>query len=163
MGGAGPTRSPARTRPQGRASLGVRGLGRALVPRARPGPRSESAAGRVDRVRDQPGVAILDEAHQSLVPTRTASGTDVAIDGIGTLLALGVARLGWRGTADRATARLLWAGLLGGGAFLVVNALAGVPSGPLRLTAPATDIHLLARYLHARHRPRRPPRSATRP
>jgi len=109
------------------------------------------------------GWAILDEAHQSLVPTRTASGTDVAIDGIGTLLALGVARLGWRGTADRATALLLWAGLLGGGAFLVVNALAGVPSGALWLTAPATALLLLARYLHARHRPRRPPRSATRP
>lgn len=100
------------------------------------------------------GWAILDEAHQSLVPARTASGTDVAIDGIGTLLALGVARLGWRGTADRATTLLLWAGLLGGGAFLVVNALAGVPSGALWLTAPAAALLLLARRMYARHRPR---------
>ena len=98
--------------------------------------------------------AILDEAHQSLVPSRTASGTDVAIDGIGTLLALGVARLGWRGTADRATTLLLWAGLLGGGLLLVVNALAGIPSGVLWLTSPAAALLLLARRLYARHRPR---------
>ena len=98
------------------------------------------------------GWAGLDEAHQSLVPARTASRADVAIDGAGALVALGVARLGWRGAADRATTLLLWAGLVGGGVFLVVNALAGVPSGVLWLTVPGAALLLLARHLFARRR-----------
>jgi len=98
------------------------------------------------------GWAGLDEAHQSLVPARTASRADVAIDGAGALVALGVARLGWRGVAARATTLLLWAGLVGGGVFLFVNALAGVPSGVLWLTVPGAALLLLARHLFARRR-----------
>ncbi|PYN76468.1 MAG: hypothetical protein DMD96_25940 [Candidatus Rokuibacteriota bacterium] len=102
------------------------------------------------------GWAFLDEARQSLVPTRTASGTDVAIDGAGALLAVGLASLGWRGVADRTTTLFLWAALIGGGVLLIVNALSGVPSGALWLTAPAAALVLFARYLYARLRPRRP-------
>jgi len=91
--------------------------------------------------------AILDEAHQSLVPTRTASATDVAIDGAGALLAVVVGRLGWRRAAEGATVLLLWAAVVGGGAALALNVLAGVSSGPLWLTTPLGAGALLGRRL----------------
>ena len=98
------------------------------------------------------GWACLDEARQSLVPTRTASGADVALDGAGALLAVGVACLGWRGAVDQATTLLLWTALIGGSVLLVVNALSGVPSGTLWLAVPAATLVLLARHLLARRR-----------
>jgi len=98
--------------------------------------------------------AVLDEAQQSMRPTRTGSGADVAIDAVGALLAVGLARFGWRVTADRTTTVLLWVGVIGGAALLIVNALAGVSSGALWLTAPAAALLLVARSLYARHRPR---------
>ena len=101
--------------------------------------------------------AILDEAHQSFEPSRTASIRDVAIDSIGALLAVLVATLGWRIAVDRTTTVLLWTALLGGLAFLLLNALTGVPSGYLWLTAPLAGLLLVARALytrrHARPRP----------
>lgn len=100
--------------------------------------------------------AALDEAHQSFVPSRSASVADVALDSMGALVALGIAGLGWRRVADRTTAALLWTALIGGGAFLIVNALAGVRSGALWFTAPAAALALLARAMQARHRSRRP-------
>jgi len=100
--------------------------------------------------------AALDEVHQSFVPSRSASVADVALDTAGALVALGIASLGWRRVADRTTAALLWIALIGGAAFLIVNALAGVPSGALWFTAPAAAFALLARTVHARHRSRRP-------
>jgi VanZ family protein len=93
------------------------------------------------------GWALLDEAHQSLVPSRTGSVADVAIDGSGAMVALVVARLGWRRAADLTTDLLLWAALVGGGLFLVLNALAGVPSGVLWLTVPAAALVLLLRFM----------------
>ncbi|HYS16593.1 MAG TPA: VanZ family protein [Candidatus Binatia bacterium] len=102
------------------------------------------------------GWAVLDEARQSFVPSRTASAVDVAIDGAGAFLAVVVASLGWGKAVDRATMLLLWTGLVGGTALLVVNALTGVPSGALWLTPPTAALALLARSLYARHRPRRP-------
>jgi len=98
--------------------------------------------------------AVLDEAQQSMRPTRTGSGADVAIDAVGALMAVGLARFGWRVTADRTTTVLLWVGVIGGAALLIVNALAGVSSGALWLTAPAAALLLVARSLYARHRPR---------
>ena len=77
------------------------------------------------------GWAVLDEARQSLVPTRTATAMDVAI--------------------DRATTLLLWTALIGGIAFLVLNALTGVSSGILWLSVPVAAILLLARSIYARH------------
>jgi VanZ family protein len=94
--------------------------------------------------------AGLDELRQSLVPTRTASATDVATDSIGVLLALLVAYLGWRTALDRATSMLLWVGFLGGLLFLVLNAITGVPSGALWLTAPLAASLLLGRRMYAR-------------
>jgi VanZ family protein len=96
------------------------------------------------------GWAVLDETVQSLVPSRTGSGADVAIDGVGALLAIGFARLGWRRTADRAASLLLWIALAGGGLLLVLNALAGVRAGVLWLTVPAAALVLLIRFVHAR-------------
>jgi VanZ family protein len=101
--------------------------------------------------------AIVDEARQSLVPSRTASAKDVAIDSIGALLAMLVATLGWRAVIDRITTLLLWTALLGGIAFLILNALTDIPSGLLWLTAPLAAILLVARSIYARHRARSDP------
>jgi VanZ family protein len=96
------------------------------------------------------GWALLDEAHQSLVPSRTGSVADVAIDGSGAMAALVVVRLGWRRGADLATSLLLWVALVGGALFLILNALAGVPSGMLWLTVPASALVLLLRFVRPR-------------
>jgi len=98
--------------------------------------------------------AILDEVHQSFVPSRSASLADVALDTTGALIALTIAHAGWRRAADRATATLLWIALIGGAAFLLVNAIVGVPSGALWLTAPTAALALLVRTMLARRRPR---------
>ena len=98
--------------------------------------------------------AILDEARQSLVPTRTGSAKDVALDGTGALLATLVAALGWRLVIERTTTLLLWSALIGGLIFLILNALTGVPSGLLWLTAPLAAVLLLARALYAHHQAR---------
>jgi VanZ family protein len=100
------------------------------------------------------GWALLDEALQSMRPSRTGSGVDVAIDTAGALLAVAVARSGWRRAVDWTTVTLLWVGLLGGAALLAVNALAGVPSGALWLTVPVATLLLL---LRRRYHSRRPP------
>jgi VanZ family protein len=97
--------------------------------------------------------AIVDETRQSFVPSRTASAKDVAIDGIGALLAMLVATLGWRTVIDRATSLLLWTALLGGIAFLILNMLTDIPSGILWLTPPLAALLLVARKIYVRHRP----------
>jgi VanZ family protein len=99
--------------------------------------------------------AVLDEMHQSFVPSRSASVADVALDTTGALIALTIAHVGWRRAADRATATLLWIALIGGAAFLLVNAIVGVPSGALWLTAPTAALALLVRTMLARQRSRR--------
>jgi VanZ family protein len=98
--------------------------------------------------------AVLDELHQSFVPSRSASLADVLVDSAGALIALTVAHVGWRRAVDRTTAALLWIALIGGAGFLLVNALVGVPSGPLWLTAPAAGLALVARTMLARQRSR---------
>jgi VanZ family protein len=89
--------------------------------------------------------AMVDETYQSFFPSRTASVTDVAIDGTGALLAVVVGHLGWRRAAGRAAIVLLWAATLGGGVVLAVNALTGVPSRALWLTTPAAAFVLVGR------------------
>ena len=91
--------------------------------------------------------ATLDETYQSFFPSRTSSATDVVIDGAGALLAVLVGHLGWRRAAEGATVFLLWVAALGGGAALGVNAMTGVPSRALWLTAPLAALVLLARRL----------------
>jgi len=97
--------------------------------------------------------AILDETHQSFVPSRTASARDVALDSIGAFLAMLVAALGWRPVIDRTTTLLLWTALLAGLTFLILDAVTEVPSGLLWLTVPLSALLLLARKLLTR-RPR---------
>lgn len=99
------------------------------------------------------GWAIVDETYQSFFPSRSGSATDVAIDGGGALLALVVGHLGWRRAAEGATVFLLWVAALGGGAALAVNAITGVPSRALWLTAPLAAFVLLARRLWWSRRP----------
>jgi VanZ family protein len=91
--------------------------------------------------------ALLDEAHQATLLSRTGSAGDVALDATGAVLALIVFRAGWRRSADRATAIALWLAAVGGAAALVLNAAAGVPSGVLWLTAPLAAAALVARHL----------------
>lgn len=91
--------------------------------------------------------AFLDEAHQATVPERTASAADVAIDGVGALVALGVAPRGWRQSLDLATGALLWIAAAGGTAALLLNVSAGVSPGVLWLTVPAAALALLVRRL----------------
>jgi VanZ family protein len=99
--------------------------------------------------------AILDELHQSFVPSRSASIADVLVDTLGALVALTVAHVGWRQAVDRTTATLLWIALIGGAGFLLVNTVLGVPSGPLWLTAPTAAMALIVRTMLARQRSRR--------
>jgi VanZ family protein len=99
--------------------------------------------------------AILDELHQSFVPSRSASGADVLVDSVGAVVALTVAHVGWRQVADRATATLLWIALAGGAGVLLVNAIVGVPSGAVWLTAPTAAVALGVRTMLARQRSRR--------
>jgi VanZ family protein len=94
--------------------------------------------------------AVIDEIRQSFVPSRTASAMDVATDSIGGLIVVTLAILGWRTAIDRLTTTLLWTALIGGLAFLVLNTLTGVPSGPLWLTVPVAALILVARHLYSR-------------
>jgi VanZ family protein len=94
--------------------------------------------------------AILDELHQSFVPSRSASLADVLVDSAGALIALTVIHVGWRHTVDRTTTALLWIALIGGAGFLLVNTVLGIPSGPLWLTAPLAAVALVVRKMLAR-------------
>lgn len=98
--------------------------------------------------------AILDELHQSFVPSRSASLADVLVDTAGALIALTVAQIGWRQAVDRTTAALLWTALIGGAGFLLLNAILGVPSVALWLTVPAAAVALIVRKMLARERSR---------
>src|SRR5262245_4291115 len=98
--------------------------------------------------------ALLDELHQSFVPSRSASLADVLVDTVGALIALTVVHVGWRQAVDRTTATLLWIALVGGVGFLLVNAIVGVPSGALWLTASTAALVLVVRTMLARSRSR---------
>lgn len=97
--------------------------------------------------------AVLDESHQSTVPTRTGSGVDVVIDTVGAAIALTVAQRDWRTIVDRATTLTLWTVVIGGVAALTINALAGVDSLALWITTPAAAL-MLAWQWYSRRRAR---------
>jgi len=99
-------------------------------------------------------VAAADEAHQAMVPSRTASIRDVVIDTAGVLLAVLPARLGWARAVDLATGALLWVGLAGGLAALALALAAGVSGGMLWFTVPAAAVVLV--YRRKRLAERRP-------
>jgi VanZ family protein len=90
--------------------------------------------------------ASLDELHQSLVPSRTASAVDVGIDTASAAAAVALARGDWRRVADTLTTALLWVTAMGGLVVLVVNALAGVHAPSLWLTTPAAAGWLALRW-----------------
>jgi len=91
------------------------------------------------------GWACLDEAHQILVLSRTASLGDIALDGVGTLAAVLVARAGWQHAADATATVLLWAAVGGGAALLALDAAAGVSAAVLWVTTPAAAVVLAFR------------------
>jgi VanZ family protein len=90
-------------------------------------------------------VAAADEAHQSLVPSRTGSVRDVVIDTAGVLLAVLPARLGWARAVDVVTGILLWIGVAGGLAALALALAAGVGGGMLWVTVPLAAAALVYR------------------
>ena len=98
------------------------------------------------------GWACLDEAHQILVLSRTASLGDIALDGLGTLAAVLVARVGWQRAADTATTVLLWGAVGGGAVLLALDTAVGVSSPALWITTPAAAL-VLALRRRARSRP----------
>jgi VanZ family protein len=89
--------------------------------------------------------AGLDETHQHFVPSRSGSVGDVAIDAVGSLAALTIARRSSLRTAKALTAVLLWLAAAGGAGVLAINQLTGVPSGLLWVTVPAAAAMLSAR------------------
>ena len=90
-------------------------------------------------------VAVLDEAHQSTVPSRTGSVRDVVIDTAGVLLVAVPARLGWARAVTVATGLLLWVGVVGGLGALALGLTAGVGGGVLWLTVPVAAAALVYR------------------
>jgi VanZ family protein len=102
--------------------------------------------------------ASVDEIRQHFVPSRAGTLGDVAIDAVGSAVALGFAYRNWVQAARVLGLTLLWFAAVGGIAMLAVNGATGVPSGALWFTAPAAALVLAARYWW---RPRRwggPPR-----
>jgi hypothetical protein len=88
---------------------------------------------------------VVDEIHQSFVPSRTGSARDVLLDSLGALAAIVPARLGWWGATDSATAILLWVSAVGGLAALALDIAAGASGGLLWLTVPLAAVVLLYR------------------
>ena len=80
--------------------------------------------------------AVVDEIHQSFIPSRTGSARDVLLDSVGALAAIVPARLGWWGAADTATSILLWVSAVGGLAALALDLAAGASGGLLWVTVP---------------------------
>jgi VanZ family protein len=89
--------------------------------------------------------AVVDETHQSFIPSRTASVRDVMLDSIGALAAIVPARLGWWGAADVVTGLMLWTAAAGGLAALAFDLAAGAGGGVLWLTAPLAAVLLIYR------------------
>lgn len=121
---------------------------RALAAGARWSPRAAAGAALATGL----GWACLDEAHQILVLSRTASLGDIALDGLGTLAAVLVARVGWQRAADTATTVLLWGAVGGGTVLLALDTAVGVSSPALWITTPAAAL-VLALRRRARSRP----------
>jgi VanZ family protein len=89
--------------------------------------------------------AVVDETHQSFLPSRTSSVHDVLLDSTGALAAIVPARLGWWGAADTVTGVLLWVAAVGGLAALVLDITAGASGGLLWLTVPLAGVLLVYR------------------
>jgi VanZ family protein len=95
------------------------------------------------------GWACLDELHQAMEPSRTASAMDVGYDAAGALLAMVFALAGWRRAVDGLTTALLWTAAAGGAVVIAVNLASGVGSGLLWLTVPIAAAVLVVRWRRA--------------
>jgi VanZ family protein len=91
------------------------------------------------------GWAILDELHQAIVPSRTASAMDVAIDALGAFAAAMVGRYGGGRVLEVAAAVFLWLAAAGGSVVIVIDLAAGVSAGVLWVTVPAATVALVLR------------------
>lgn len=91
------------------------------------------------------GWAFLDEWHQALEPTRTASAVDVGIDATGALIAAAIGRHGWGAALDAAALACLWLAAAGGALVIAVDVASGVAPGVLWLTVPAAIVALIVR------------------
>lgn len=89
--------------------------------------------------------AVADEGHQAILASRTGAVTDVLLDSIGALVALGAAHLGWRKALDLATGALLWIAVAGGIGALALDLAAGAGGGVLWLTVPAAALLVIYR------------------
>lgn len=89
--------------------------------------------------------AIIDETHQSFVPSRTGSVRDIMLDSSGALAAIVWARLGWWGAGDVATGLLLWVSVVGGLGALALDLVAGASGGLLWITVPLAAVLLVYR------------------
>ena len=90
--------------------------------------------------------AIVDETHQAMVPSRSASARDVLIDTAGAMLVVMRSRLGWSRTAEIATGILLWIAAVGGAGALAIDLAAGGGGGPLWITVPIATAALVYRW-----------------
>jgi VanZ family protein len=89
--------------------------------------------------------AVVDETHQTFVPTRTGSAGDVLIDSLGALAAVLPARLGFWRAAEATTGVLLWVAALGGAVLLALGVAAGAGGGVLWLTVQLASALLIYR------------------
>ena len=89
--------------------------------------------------------AVLDELHQAMVPSRTASAMDVALDSTGAMAAAVFGRYGGSPVLEVAALFFLWAAAAGGAIVIAVDLASGVPAGVLWLTAPAAALALALR------------------
>ena len=99
--------------------------------------------------------AIVDEAHQATIPSRTGSATDVGIDGAGAVAAAIASRAGWGRAIDGATTTLCAITGFGGLIVLAIDWATDVNSGPLWVTTPAAILVFLWRRWRARDGRRR--------
>jgi VanZ family protein len=91
------------------------------------------------------GWACLDEWHQAIVPSRTASAMDVAIDTLGALAAATVGRYGGGRVLEVAAAGFLWTAAAGGALVIAIDLASGVSAGVLWLTVPGASVALALR------------------
>ena len=91
------------------------------------------------------GWAVLDELHQALVPSRTASAMDVGIDTLGALVAAAVGGYGGGRVLEVAAAVFLWTAAAGGALVIAIDLASGVSAGVLWLTVPAAGVALALR------------------
>ena len=91
------------------------------------------------------GWAVLDELHQALVPSRTASAVDVGIDTLGALAAAAVGGYGGGRVLEVAAVVFLWTAAAGGALVIAIDLASGVSAGVLWLTVPAATVALALR------------------